>query len=170
MRDNCVISEVRVNKHKLQYEQGRNIKTQSSLKPMKTKQRRTSQSAAFEKQTPSAPQIEILSEEDVKTIPPVESRGRRKSGGLLLQKRLSNPRSVYKSYIIDPPPKPPRSSVSFEEKSSATNSSTSSSVRKAERVLDEFLASRGYHNSKTKEKRQSHNLGKSVFHENFPML
>ncbi|KAL9916409.1 uncharacterized protein ACN2A1_002690 [Glossina fuscipes fuscipes] len=161
LRGNCVISKVRVNKHKvpgnLRSMKSTTRSTESKealfipIEPRPKTQKGTCHRAPFEPHTPTAPPLEKISERETPVTVTSGLAGRtqrrHKSGGTLLKKRLSSTaQRTYKSHNINqPPPKPPRSSVSFEEKSSAvTFTSTSPSVREAERVVDEFLAKRGY--------------------------
>uniref|UniRef100_A0A1B0GBQ3 Uncharacterized protein n=1 Tax=Glossina morsitans morsitans TaxID=37546 RepID=A0A1B0GBQ3_GLOMM len=172
LRGNCVISKVRVNKHKVPGNQHsvknttRSIESKEAkfipIEPRPKTQKGTSHRAPFEPHTPTAPPLEKISERETPVTVTSGLTGRtqrrHKSGGVLLKKRLSSTaQRNYKSHNInEPPPKPPRSSVSFEEKSSAvTFTSTSSSVREAERVVDEFLAKRGYVYGTSSNKKES---------------
>ncbi|KAH8373609.1 hypothetical protein KR200_003425, partial [Drosophila serrata] len=168
LRDNCVVSEVRVNRQKLPVASStscrhRNSQSQS-LKTTTTKQLKyepieykptapvlsniSEQESAVEEEH----EKEMLFAEQEKELLSAEpssrrsSRSRRSSGGggRLLQKRLSLSEAKYKPRESQkpPPPKPPRcSSHSLTDGTSLT--STNPSVREAERVLDEFLRKRG---------------------------
>ncbi|XP_002040127.2 uncharacterized protein LOC6615756 [Drosophila sechellia] len=155
LHDNCVVSEVRVNRHKLS-------DSGSSCRHRSTKTEPTKmlsyEPIAYK---PSAPVLSNISEqesaveevqekEELATEPPSRrsSRSRRSSGagGRLLQKRLSQGQVSFKARDSQlPPPKPPRrSSQSLDGKLSQSSlTSTNPSVREAERVLDEFLRKRG---------------------------
>uniref|UniRef100_A0A1A9WQI6 PH domain-containing protein n=1 Tax=Glossina brevipalpis TaxID=37001 RepID=A0A1A9WQI6_9MUSC len=181
LRDNCVISKVRVNKHKVPGNhrsgsgRGAMLSTGNkgvnfiSIEPSKTP-RGTSHRAPLDPHTPTAPPLEKISEHEtpgtVMSSLNGSIRQRHKAGGKLLKKRLSNStQRSYKSHNIhEPPPKPPRSSLSLDDKSSAfTFTSTSSSVREAERVVDEFLAKRGYaYGNGNKEKESAEALRKKI--------
>ncbi|EDW85603.1 uncharacterized protein Dwil_GK23171 [Drosophila willistoni] len=155
LRDNCVVSEVRVNRHKLS-ETSRRSKSQ----PVMTPKVGIIQPRIYE---PTAPPLSNISEqndsapieEDHHLIEEVgtslkSGRSRRSSsggGGRLLQKRLSSQGEVsFKTRdALKPPPKPPRRvTQSLDGKFSLSSlTSTCASVREAEQVLDEFLKSRG---------------------------
>lgn len=157
LRDNCVVSEVRVNREKLPVSTTNSCRHRNSqtLKATATKQVNY-KPIAYE---PSAPvlsniseQESALEEEQEKEMLSAEpssrrsSRSRRSSGGggRLLQKRLSQSEAKYKARNAQqkpPPPKPPRCSSRSLDGTSLT--STNPSVREAERVLDEFLRKRG---------------------------
>ncbi|XP_073812167.1 uncharacterized protein isoform X2 [Musca autumnalis] len=159
LRDNCVISEVRVNKNKLNYrcskdksnsDRAKNKVSEKTYKDLHKKQSTNRHSMPMEPHTPSAPPLDNISEECPSMTEKTQTVRRHKAGGRLLQKRLSISNAKYKQRESnDPPPKPPRSSLSVGENSSKSSSSTSSSVREAERILDEFLANRGYKNKRT---------------------
>lgn len=166
LRDNCVISEVRVNREKLP--KGKN--NCSSKVPTTTKRRAPQPTECIEYQ-PTAPALSNISEQEtpleecchemMEKEPPaslagdsqVTSKSRRSSrrsssgaGGRLLQKRLSGGNVNFKTRDAQqPPPKPPRRSTqSLDDKFSLSSlSSTTPSVRDAERVLDEFLRKHG---------------------------
>ncbi|KAL7736556.1 hypothetical protein ACLKA6_015200 [Drosophila palustris] len=183
LRDNCVISEVRVNKQKLPG-------PQCSTSPSKQKKAlpKMQKTERIEYQ-PTAPALSNISEQETPleecddfqteatslagdSLHSLRRKSRRSSsgGGRLLQKRLSTggqvnfkPRDVHL-----PPPKPPRRSTqSLDGKTSLSSlTSTTPSVRDAERVLDEFLRKHGVqlptskvdHSSKVKSKRKSYPL------------
>ncbi|XP_016998753.2 uncharacterized protein [Drosophila takahashii] len=154
LHENCVVSEVRVNRQKLPLS-GSNCQ----------RHRHSSQSTKMQSYEPiayqpSAPVLSNISEQESaveeeqqqeKELPPSRrsSRSRRSSGagGRLLQKRLSQGQVSFKARDSQlPPPKPPRrGSQSLDGKLSSQSSltSTNPSVREAERVLDEFLRKRG---------------------------
>lgn len=166
LRDNCVISEVRVNREKMP--KGKN--SCSSKVPTTTKRRAPQPTECIEYQ-PTAPALSNISEQEtpleecchemMEKEPPaslagdsqVTSKSRRSSrrsssgaGGRLLQKRLSGGSVNFKTRDAQqPPPKPPRRSTqSLDDKFSLSSlSSTTPSVRDAERVLDEFLRKHG---------------------------
>ncbi|XP_033254662.1 uncharacterized protein LOC117194125 [Drosophila miranda] len=154
LRDNCVVSEVRVNRQKLQ---GSGCQPRSS--PVKT-----CKVKAYDPITYNPTALSNISEQDsaleeepqmAQTELPTSlqsarqsSRSRRSSGagGRLLQKRLSQGLVNFKTRDFqEPPPKPPRRSCqSLDGKFSLSSlASTTPSVREAERVLDEFLRQRG---------------------------
>lgn len=155
LHDNCVVSEVRVNRHKLS--------DSSSRCRHRSTQREPTKMLSYEPiaYKPSAPVLSNISEqesaveqdqekEELATEPPSRrsSRSRRSSGagGRLLQKRLSQGQVSFKARNSQlPPPKPPRRiSQSLDGKLSQSSlTSTNPSVREAERVLDEFLRKRG---------------------------
>ncbi|EDW60034.2 uncharacterized protein [Drosophila virilis] len=156
LRDNCVISEVRVNREQLARASASNS-TAAKLKVAAPKMRKTE----CIDYAPTAPVLSNISEQET---PPEESeqalqtggslqstrRSSRRSssgaGGRLLQKRLSHGQVNFKTRDMElPPPKPPRrSSQSLDGKLSLSSlSSTTPSVRDAERVLDEFLRKHG---------------------------
>ncbi|BFG06263.1 uncharacterized protein DMAD_04805 [Drosophila madeirensis] len=155
LRDNCVVSEVRVNRQKLQ---GSSCQSRSS--PVKTAKVQAHEPIAYR---PTAPALSIISEQEsaveeepqtarteATSMPSARpsTRSRRSSGagGRLLQKRLSQGLVNFKTRDAEqPPPKPPRRSCqSLDEKLSLSSlASTTPSVREAERVLDEFLRQRG---------------------------
>ncbi|XP_041448748.1 nucleolar protein dao-5 isoform X2 [Drosophila obscura] len=169
LRDNCVVSEVRVNRQKLT---GSDCQPRSS--PVKTCKVQAFEPIAYK---PTAPALSNISESAVEEEPetaPTEptsmqsarqsARSRRSSGagGRLLQKRLSQGLVNFKTRDSQqPPPKPPRRSCqSLDGKLSLSSlTSTTPSVREAERVLDEFLRQRGVrvpsscNNSPRKEKK-----------------
>lgn len=164
LRDNCVISEVRVNREKLPKSKGCSSK-------VTTTKRRAPQPTECIEYKPTAPALSNISEQEtpfeecchemMEKEPPsslagdsqVTSKSRRSSrrsssgaGGRLLQKRLSSGTVNFKTRDAhQPPPKPPRRSTqSLDEKFSLSSlSSTTPSVRDAERVLDEFLRKHG---------------------------
>lgn len=170
LRDNCVISEVRVNRDKLSgIKQPTSTTTtkRSSLKPsskLKVAAPKMRQTEAVDYQ-PTAPVLSNISEHET----PLEeseqallteqtslaggslhstrrSSRRSSSGGRLLQKRLSQGQVNFKTHDMEkPPPKPPRRSTqSLDDKFSLSSlTSTTPSVREAERVLDEFLRKHG---------------------------
>ncbi|XP_067632425.1 uncharacterized protein [Eurosta solidaginis] len=186
LHNNCVISEVRVNKHKLQpsRQQKHSHNLNVNQQPTKSSPRKLPQPhTARDMREPSAPPIEAstvvqkhpsnkikqafigtvldkiseidslsdafaystpLSNSSFKQID--SGRRRHKSGGRLLQKRLSlsSVHSKPRRSLEPAPPKPPRSYLCLEDKSIASStSSTSPSLREAERILDEFIARRG---------------------------
>ncbi|XP_053966268.1 uncharacterized protein LOC128868324 [Anastrepha ludens] len=179
LHNNCVISEVRVNKHKLQANrQGQhlNARQESKSSPQKTRQPHPTtymheptapplesyiladKQAQNKRETFPRPVLDKISELDslsdafAYSTPLTSSskhtdtgRRRHKAGGRLLQKRLSLS-SVHSKprRSLQAPPKPPRTYLCLEEKSSASSiTSTSTSLREAERILDEFLIRRG---------------------------
>ncbi|XP_026840892.1 anillin [Drosophila persimilis] len=156
LRDNCVVSEVRVNRQKLS---GSGCQPRSS--PVKTCKVKAYDPITYK---PTAPALSNISEQDsaleeepemAQTEQPTSlqsarqsSRSRRSSGagGRLLQKRLLQGLGNFKRRDCqEPPPKPPRRSCqSLDGKFSLSSlASTTPSVREAERVLDEFLRQRG---------------------------
>ncbi|XP_002092660.2 uncharacterized protein LOC6531873 isoform X1 [Drosophila yakuba] len=157
LRDNCVVSEVRVNRQKLS-DSGSRCRHRSTQQT-----RETTKMLAYEPMPykPSAPVLSNISEhesaveeEQEKERLATESPSRKSShsrrssgaGGRLLQKRLSQGQVSFKARDSQlPPPKPPRrSSQSLDGKLSQSSlTSTNPSVREAERVLDEFLRKRG---------------------------
>ncbi|KAH8253742.1 hypothetical protein KR032_006764, partial [Drosophila birchii] len=156
LRDNCVVSEVRVNRQKLPVARSTSCRQSQSLKATTTKQ------LNYEpiEYKPSAPVLSNISEqesaveeENEKEMLSAEpssrrsSRSRRSSGGggRLLQKRLSLSQAKYKPHDSQkpPPPKPPRCSSHSLTDGGTSLTSTNPSVREAERVLDEFLRKRG---------------------------
>ncbi|XP_061389433.1 uncharacterized protein LOC133324613 [Musca vetustissima] len=186
LRDNCVISEVRINKKKLNSSYRSYKPNCESFKKgnqeMHIKQNTVSSPILLESHQPSAPPLYSISRDDSYNKEKHNMEKRNKAGGRLLQKRLSNSNAKYKRRENnDPPPKPPRCSLSAEEKSSKSICSSSSSVREAERILDDFLVRRGYNrqildntsknvkvdqplskqnaNEQEKEKHKSHPLG-----------
>ncbi|XP_059226407.1 uncharacterized protein LOC106091731 isoform X2 [Stomoxys calcitrans] len=173
LRDNCVISEVRVNRRLLQTNRKINSENcvkrylkKTSLSPKENTVRSYSQNTPFEIHAPSAPPIENIFEETPDKIV-CKSNRRNGAGGLLLQKRISKTNIKYKANgPTKPPLKPPRSSISFDDKSSVTNMSTSSSVREAECILDAFLASRCSKNSKKMKQNLQHNAPKMLSNRN----
>lgn len=190
LRDNCVISEVRVNKQKLPSARC----STSSSKSASLKQRKAipnMQKTEHIEYKPTAPALSNISEhetpleecDDFQTeatslagvsLQSARCKSRRSSsgGGRLLQKRLSSGGQVnFKPRDVEqPPPKPPRRSAqSLDGKTSLSSlTSTTASVRDAERILDEFLAKHGVQlpiskvdsSSKVKSKRKSFPLGK----------
>ncbi|XP_034479735.1 uncharacterized protein LOC117785674 [Drosophila innubila] len=185
LRDNCVISEVRVNKQKLP---STGCSTSSS-KLASSKQKKTlpkMQKTERIEYKPTAPALSNISEQETPleecddfqleatslagdSLHSTRRKSRRSSsgGGRLLQKRLSSGGQVnFKPRDVEqPPPKPPRRSTqSLDGKTSLSSlTSTTASVRDAERVLDEFLAKHGVqlptskvdNSSKVKSKRKS---------------
>ncbi|KAM7346002.1 uncharacterized protein ACRADG_012043 isoform 2-T2 [Cochliomyia hominivorax] len=160
LRDNCVISEVKVNKYKIQSSQ-KNVKFKDQTKP--TNKRSTDKkSYTFETEvhTPTAPTLDNFSElgnfqnkYDVKSSQLEGRKGcsqcsekrRSSGGGQLLQKRLSNSQFNYKlRKSKEPPPKPPRSIHVDDDQCCVSSVSTTLSVRDAERVVDNFLKNKGY--------------------------
>ncbi|XP_017123405.1 uncharacterized protein LOC108143472 [Drosophila elegans] len=157
LHDNCVVSEVRVNRQKLPIS-GSSCRHRCSQTMKGTTKMQSYEPLAYK---PSAPVLSNISEqesaveegldEDVMPTEPTSrrsSRSRRSSGagGRLLQKRLSLSQVNFKTRDSQqPPPKPPRrSSQSLDGKLSQSSlTSTNPSVREAERVLDEFLRKRG---------------------------
>ncbi|XP_030239729.1 uncharacterized protein LOC108654371 isoform X2 [Drosophila navojoa] len=170
LRDNCVISEVRVNRDKLSginqskktttTSTSNSSATSSKLKATAPKMRQC-EAVTYQ---PTAPALSNISEHET----PLEesehllteqtslaggsfhstrrSSRRSSSGGRLLQKRLSHGQVNFKTHDIEqPPPKPPRRSTqSLDDKFSLSSlTSTTPSVRDAERVLDEFLRKHG---------------------------
>ncbi|KAH8299829.1 hypothetical protein KR044_006463 [Drosophila immigrans] len=181
LRDNCVISEVRVNKQKLS-------SSSPAVAPLATsKPVKMPKTERFEYK-PTAPPLSNISEQETplddddfrteatslgsESFHSSRHRSRRSSGGggRLLQKRLSSGGQVnFKPRDVEqPPPKPPRrSSQSLDGKISLSSlTSTTPSVRDAERVLDEFLRKHGVQlpsskmdkSLKTKSKRKSYPL------------
>lgn len=170
LRDNCVISEVRVNREKLPTGKScSKVLTCCTSKKRKAPQPQMQRTECIEYK-PTAPELSNISEQktpleeyhDMDEPEPtssvagdsqVTSKSRRSSrrsssgaGGRLLQKRLSNGMVNFKTRDAQqPPPKPPRRSTqSLDEKFSLSSlSSTTPSVRDAERVLDEFLRKHG---------------------------
>lgn len=158
LHNNCVISEVRVNKYKIESQQANrcNTKVQNSIrKPQISTEKSTSKKMP----EPTAPPIddkmydfEYINEHFAYSTSPLNSsegkstRKRHKAGGRLLQKRLSHSPIQYKPRNLgNPPPKPPRSSSSQEDKTSiSTLNSSSPSVKEAEKILDDFLRKKGY--------------------------
>lgn len=146
MRDNCVISEVRINKEKLQKRQ--------HFKHSNKSQESSTFGTPVESREPTAPAWELgMSQSDCLPSSPLENNSKKSertsrrnvAGGRLLEKRMSNQHFIYKPPSAkDPPQKPPRSSLSCEEGSLMSTVSTSLSVREAEKVLDKFLAEKGY--------------------------
>lgn len=180
LHNNCVISEVRVNKHKLQAsrQQSQSLNTPQITKSSSEKVTRTqmtrnmceptappidSWTAAnkpvkMKRETFAGPVLDKISEFDsisdaFEYSTPLTSsskhtdsgRRRHKSGGRLLQKRLSLSSVHYRPRrSLQAPPKPPRTYFCLEEKSTVSSlSSTSPSLREAERILDEFLIRKG---------------------------
>ncbi|KQS63051.1 uncharacterized protein Dere_GG20008, isoform B [Drosophila erecta] len=157
LHDNCVVSEVRVNRQKLS-DSGSRCRHRSTQPTRETTKMLSYEPIAYK---PSAPVLSNISEQEsavdeehekegLTTEPPSRrsSRSRRSSGagGRLLQKRLSQGQVSFKARDSQlPPPKPPRrSSQSLDGKLSQSSlTSTNPSVREAERVLDEFLRKRG---------------------------
>ncbi|XP_017108088.2 uncharacterized protein [Drosophila bipectinata] len=161
LRDNCVVSEVRVNRQRLPQTASCCQQRNSRIKACKLE---AYEAIAYK---PSAPVLSNISEQDsaveeelakdfqqVKEMPTTEassrksSRSRRSSGGggRLLQKRLSLTQVNFKARDVHQPPKKPprRSSQSLDGKCSQSSlASTNPSVREAERVLDEFLRKHG---------------------------
>lgn len=171
LRDNCVISEVRVNREKLSginqstktttTTTSNSSATSSKLKKSAPKMRQC-EAVTYQ---PTAPALSNISEHET----PLEeseqallteqtslaggslhstrrSSRRSSSGGRLLQKRLSHGQVNFKTHDMEqPPPKPPRRSTqSLDDKFSLSSlTSTTPSVRDAERVLDEFLRKHG---------------------------
>ncbi|KAH8272947.1 hypothetical protein KR018_012255, partial [Drosophila ironensis] len=144
LRDNCVVSEVRVNRQKLPEKQP-SCRFSSSLG--KASKMQAYEALAFQ---PSAPVLSNISEQDSAVEEKEEtserrtSRSRRSSsgGGRLLQKRLSQGQLNFKARDSQlPPKKPPRRSNQSLDGKSLT--STNPSVREAERVLDDFLRKHG---------------------------
>lgn len=162
LRDNCVISEVRINKEKLQKNQLFKccpINGDSILKAADKIQKTSSKRIPNEPQEPTAPAWEKvadleMSQNDCLLSSPLEiissknkghTKRRNIAGGRLLQKRLSKSNFSFKPPDTkEPPAKPPRSSMSFEENLSTSTATTSLSVREAERVVDNFLVAKGY--------------------------
>ncbi|TMW50617.1 hypothetical protein DOY81_004306 [Sarcophaga bullata] len=152
LRNNCVISEVRVNKDKIN----------SSLLCAKRKNVDNCKQFSYSIQgtlKPTAPSLEQILEDKNQKKPEdnknttsvldksmqyIECKARRSNfGGLLLKKRMIHSDFNYKPRNpINPPPKPPRNSVCSEGKYSSSSESTSS-VKEAEKILDEFLAKNG---------------------------
>lgn len=171
LRDNCVISEVRVNREKLPT--GKSCSKVATCCATSTKRKapqpKPQRSECIEYK-PTAPALSNISEHETPLEEyhemddneptaslagdsQVTSKSRRSSrrsssgaGGRLLQKRLSNGMVNFKTRDAQqPPPKPPRRSTqSLDEKFSLSSlTSTTPSVRDAERVLDEFLRKHG---------------------------
>lgn len=168
LRDNCVISEVRVNREKLPTSKScSKLATCTKRKAPQPKPQRTNKCIEYK---PTAPALSNISEHETALEEyhemdgdeptaslagdsQVTSKSRRSSrrsssgaGGRLLQKRLSNGLVNFKTRDAQqPPPKPPRRSTqSLDEKFSLSSlTSTTPSVRDAERVLDEFLRKHG---------------------------
>lgn len=168
LRDNCVISEVRVNREKLPTGKScSKVATCTKRKAPQPKPQRTKECIEYK---PTAPALSNISEHETPLEEyhemdgdeptaslagdsQVTSKSRRSSrrsssgaGGRLLQKRLSNGLVNFKTRDAQqPPPKPPRRSTqSLDEKFSLSSlTSTTPSVRDAERVLDEFLRKHG---------------------------
>lgn len=148
IHNNCVISEVRVNKSHLR-----------GPVPLPRKTRRSCPAPVIEEI------VEVTEEEEQPvckepSTPPKKSCNK---AGKLLEKRLSysagqkeKPKRAYQTDVFStlpkgtPPPKPPRSARSlYSSKSKSTDtldddSSQTSSLRNAERVLNSFLKSKGY--------------------------
>ncbi|KAH8290691.1 hypothetical protein KR054_005014, partial [Drosophila jambulina] len=166
LRDNCVVSEVRVNRQKLPVASSTSCRHRNSQSQGLKSTTSTSKQLNYEpiEYKPSAPVLSNISEQESaveeehekemheKEVLSAEPSSRRSSqsrrssggGGRLLQKRLSLSQAKYKTRDSQkqPPPKPPRcSSHSLTDGTSLT--STNPSVREAERVLDEFLRKRG---------------------------
>ncbi|XP_016977056.2 uncharacterized protein LOC108043034 [Drosophila rhopaloa] len=157
LHDNCVVSEVRVNRQKLPVS-GSNCRHRNSQTVKGTTKMLSYEPIAYK---PSAPVLSNISEQESAVeeeheneVAPTEPESRRSSrsrrssggGGRLLQKRLSLGQVNFKTRDSQqPPPKPPRrSSQSLDGKLSQSSlTSTNPSVREAERVLDEFLRKRG---------------------------
>ncbi|XP_017073023.1 uncharacterized protein LOC108109137 [Drosophila eugracilis] len=157
LHENCVVSEVRVNRQKLSAT-GSICRHKNSQTMRESTKTQSYEPIAYK---PSAPVLSNISEQEsaveeeqekeVMAAEPscrMSSRSRRSSGagGRLLQKRLSQGQVSFKARDSQlPPPKPPRrSSQSLDGKQSQTSlTSTNPSVREAERVLDEFLRKRG---------------------------
>ncbi|EDV36674.1 uncharacterized protein Dana_GF11828, isoform A [Drosophila ananassae] len=162
LRDNCVVSEVRVNRQRFPQSASSCQHRNSRIKASKLE---AYEAIAYK---PSAPVLSNISEQDSaveeeelqqeleveKEMPTTEassrknSRSRRSSGagGRLLQKRLSQTQVNFKARDVHQPPKKPprRSSQSLDGKCSQSSlASTNPSVREAERVLDEFLRKHG---------------------------
>ncbi|XP_034111706.2 uncharacterized protein LOC117572739 [Drosophila albomicans] len=170
LRDNCVISEVRVNKQKLpnstQISPASTTTTSSSVATSKLKKMPKPERIEYKA---TAPPLSNISEQETpldedkecddflteatslagESFHSSRRKCRRSSsgGGRLLQKRLSNGGQVnFKPRDVEqPPPKPPRrSNQSLDGKMSLSSlTSTTPSVRDAERVLDEFLRKHG---------------------------
>ncbi|KAH8372058.1 hypothetical protein KR093_009876, partial [Drosophila rubida] len=170
LRDNCVISEVRVNKQKLP--SSGNSTTASSVATSKPVPKMPKTERIEYKAT--APPLSNISEQETpqddesfefrteatslagESFHSSRRKSRRSSsgGGRLLQKRLSSGGQVnFKPRNVEqPPPKPPRRSTqSLDGKESLSSlTSTTPSVRDAERVLDEFLRKHGVQLPSTK--------------------
>ncbi|XP_017838698.1 uncharacterized protein LOC108596962 [Drosophila busckii] len=152
LRDNCVISEIRVNREKLPQSTHSLQPKQSNPKQQRVKRMQSDQCIEYQ---PTAPVLSNISEKETElsdalpTSPLAGNSPRRSSssnGGRLLQKRLSQGQVSFKARdVLLPPPKPPRRSAqSLDGKVSLSSlSSTTPSLREAERVLDEFLRKRG---------------------------
>ncbi|KAH8416083.1 hypothetical protein KR222_007718, partial [Zaprionus bogoriensis] len=187
LRDNCVISEVRVNRQKLPAAAaGSSAGSSPRSTCLTTSKRRSGKPkphAECIEYKPTAPLLSNISEQEtpLEDVPAGasspstrRSSSRRSSsgaGGRLLQKRLSSGQVNFKIRDTQlPPPKPPRrSSQSLDGKFSLSSlTSTTPSVRDAERVLDEFLRKHGVQlpssareperSTQTKSKRKSYPL------------
>lgn len=152
LRNNCVISEVKVNRDKINSSLlYTNRKSINNCKQFSSSIRSNPE--------PSAPSLEKILEGinqekpgDKNTTSVLDKSmlymacktSRRNLGGLLLKKRMTHSDFNYKPRNpINPPPKPPRNSVCSEGKYSSS-SETTSSVKDAEKILDEFLAKNGF--------------------------
>lgn len=173
LRGNCVISKVKVNKHKIQANQNKqslqqkNIQFKDQRTEIKSNQKKSFDQTMPELYTPTAPTLEKcgdLKTPDFKSSQLKNSKKcseccerRRNGGGQLLQKRLSTTHFSYKPRNTkEAPPKPPRSTRNYNDQCCGSSESTSSSVREAERVVDDFLKKKGYRitecdNAKTKD-------------------
>jgi len=155
LHDNCVVSEVRVNRQKLS---GSNCRYRNSQTLRETTKMQSYEPIAYKHSAPVLSNISeqesAVEEEQEKEVMATEPSSRRSSrsqrssgaGGRLLQKRLSQGQVSFKARDSQlPPPKPPRrGSQSLDGKLSQSSlTSTNPSVREAERVLDDFLRKRG---------------------------
>ncbi|KAL5274022.1 hypothetical protein ACFFRR_000652 [Megaselia abdita] len=148
IHNNCVISEVRVNKNHL---------PARCPVAIPRKSRKSCPAAVIEEVTEEETRSEETQVSETSEITPKKNY---EKAGKLLEKRLSysagqkeKPKKAYQTDVFStlpkgtPPPKPPRSSRasrSLYSNSNSSDSSQTSSLRNAEKLLDNFLKSNGY--------------------------
>ncbi|XP_055918963.1 uncharacterized protein LOC129951002 [Eupeodes corollae] len=145
IHNNCVVSEVRVNKHKI------NHKSPPSKKQMTAEQTIINGTEDIPNKKPHSntyvdrvSEIDSLTEEFQQSSLNTSSRSSDKNGGRLLKKRLSSTRIEYKPRNhLTPPRKPPRNILVANGSRKRASTSTASSIRDAEKILDNFLREKG---------------------------
>ncbi|XP_055839136.1 uncharacterized protein LOC129907094 isoform X2 [Episyrphus balteatus] len=170
IHNNCVVSEVRVNKNKIHYKSPPSSKKQTVTKPGVIN---VSEDIPFKPHSPAyvdrVSEIDSLTEEFQQSSLNTSSRSSDKNGGRLLKKRLSGTRIEYKPKNLSTPPrKPPRNIPAAN--SARTSISTAPSIRDAEKILDDFLRLKGIPIPKVTQKhkndRKSFPLAKNFLSSN----
>lgn len=176
LKNNCFISEVKVNTNQtnssLLYRKKRKVENHNELNYY-----------PFQKNPePTAPTLDLLlkskTQKEAKnnrvfplvdeSVQNIECKSsRHKLGGFLLKKRLSHSDFNFKPRNqVNPPPKPPRTSFCSETKSWGSSASTTSSVKEAEKVVDEFIAKSEFRTTSILSKVDTKFSEKSNFHNN----